>query len=224
MAIARGNTSTGAQSATSSLTVSHTTTSGTNGVLIVAVELQAGDNVTGVTFNGSALTQFNKVATTIASYENYFYYLINPGSGVTANVVVSCSGSRRIIALNVDYTGADQTTPMAVSTNHIATGTPGTLTLTTTVDNSWLIGTCRANATNPTGPGADTVEIARAATEQGYVLYDSGGAKTPTGSYTLNAAFSGSQLYCMLGGQISPAGGGGGSTQQLSLMMTGVGS
>ena len=205
MAIARGNVSNGAQSATTSLTVSHTTTTGTNGVLIVAIELQTGDNVTGVTFNGTPLTQFNKVATTIASYQNYFYYLINPGSGVTANIVVSCSGSRRIIALNADYTGVHQTTPLAVSTNNITTAAAGSLTLTTTADNSWLVGSIRCNATNPTGAGANTIEVTKAASELGYVLYDSNGAKTPTGSYSLNVTFSGSQLFCMLGAQLSPA-------------------
>lgn len=205
MAITRGNVSNGAQSATSSLTFSHTTAGGINKVLIVTVECQTGDNITGVTFNGVAMTQFSKVNSTVASYWNYIYVLTNPGASTTANVVISASGSRRIVGLAVDYDDVNQTTPLAVATNNITTSTPGTLTLTTTVDNSWLIGTIRCNASNPTGAGANTAEVTKSSTELGYVLYDSNGAKTPTGSYTITSTFSGSQLYSFTGAQLSVA-------------------
>ena len=109
------------------------------------------------------------------------------------------------MGLAVDYDDVNQTTPLAVATNNITTSTPGTLTLTTTVDNSWLIGTIRCNASNPTGAGANTAEVTKSSTELGYVLYDSNGAKTPTGSYTITSTFSGSQLYSFTGAQLSVA-------------------
>ena len=205
MAIAYVATSQGRAISATSLTVSHTIASGSDRALITAVECQTGDNITGVTFNGTSMTQYVKVNSTVASFWNYLYVLAAPAVA-TANIVISASGSRTIIGLSANYTDVNQTTPLNVSNSNIATSSSFTVSLTTTTDNSWLIGTARNNAAGTQSAGSSTTYRNNNSGDVGYQLYDSNGAKTPTGSYSLNVSFTTSSLYCMLAAAINPVG------------------
>lgn len=204
MAIAYVATSQGRATSASSLTVSHTIASGSNRVLITGVECQTGDNITGVTYDGVSMTQYVKVNTTVASFYNYFYYLVAP-SIKTANIVISASGTRTIIGLSANYTGVDQGTPLEASNSNIATSSSFTVSVTTVTDNAWLIGTARNNSAGTQSAGANTTYRNNNSGDVGYQLYDSNGAKSPAGSYSLNVSFTTSSLYCMLACAIRPS-------------------
>ena len=96
MAIAFDNSSSGTGSGTS-LTVAHTC-AGSERILLVYVFSGyfgggSGDRVTGVTYNGVAMTLIKKVNHgTGGNEENYLFYLLNPASG-NHNIVVSASVS-----------------------------------------------------------------------------------------------------------------------------------
>ena len=205
MAIAGNNATNGFAAASTSLTVSHNCSAGSNVALFSAVECQAGDNVTGVTYNGASMTQVGKLATGVASYENYIYSKVAPTSGAN-NIVVSCSGSRTLICLSKDYTGVDQTTPAEAYNSTSTTGSPGTVSVTTLTNNAWIFGTIRVNASVPTSNGTNTVSVTNSASDVGFRLYDSNAALTPAGSYSLNWNFSSSQLYGAQIISIKPAG------------------
>lgn len=99
---------------TGSFTFSHTT-SGANRVLIVMCYLnEEGDLVTGITYNGVAMTRANAFTNTPGASvptSGYIYYLANPATGAN-NVVISYSGNRAVIAVAASFTGANTSSPI----------------------------------------------------------------------------------------------------------------
>lgn len=203
MAINFVSTSNGGATGTST-TVSHTIASGSNRLLITAVECQAADDVTGVTFNGTSMTQYVKLATTVASYYNYIYYLVAP-TVTTANIVSTTGSSRTTILLSCNYTGVDQTTPLEANSAGTATSTNPTRSVTTLTNNAWLFGTIRVNAAIPSGTGANTTYRNNWASDGGFRISDSNSDQTPTGSYAQNWTSGTNQLYAMIVVSIKPA-------------------
>jgi len=121
------------------LTYSHTCT-GSNRILLVGVGLSGEtDDVTGVTYNGVAMTRIgfdgNSASQAVSSY---LYYLIAPATGAN-NVVVSVSSGQNISSVASSYTGAKQTgQPDSSATNDSSTGTTLDLTTTVVATGSWL--------------------------------------------------------------------------------------
>jgi len=149
-AIALNATSTGSTSSTS-LTVAQAC-NGTDRLLVTGVvTTPTTDIVTGVTYNGAALT---RSATTDYGgvAREYLYYLINPSSG-TNNIVVSISGGATLIqAHSACYTGVSQSGfPDAGPTSGKVTSTDISSTLTTVADNAVHIAYFRFDGTNATG-------------------------------------------------------------------------
>lgn len=124
-------TSSGHANSASSLTIAHTVGSLTNGLLWVGVGARdatvASLTVTGVTYNGVALTNIRSDlynTSTFVRSENW--YLKAPASG-THNIVISMTGSVvDVFGCGLSFDGVDQTTP--IETN---AGT-GTITATST--------------------------------------------------------------------------------------------
>ncbi len=122
-----------------SLTYAHTCT-GANRLLVVTVALVgATDDVTGVTYNGVALTRIGFVGNAgTQACASFLYYLIAPASGAN-NVVISVSPGQNISGRSVSYTGAKQTgQPDSSATNNTSTGTTLALTTTVVATGSWL--------------------------------------------------------------------------------------
>jgi hypothetical protein len=179
-----------------SLTVSHTI-SGSNRILFVSVTMnqatpgQAADLVTGVTFNGVALTQLGKVATHSCcanSIETYLYYLIAPDTG-THDIVVSYSsvGNQYVFVADSSYTGASQTgvpDASAESAPNIFPSTSATGTVTTVADDDWVVMGSYSGDGN-TSAGSGTTVRATSPTLDRQVLSDNGGPVDPAGSVTL---------------------------------------
>jgi uncharacterized repeat protein (TIGR01451 family) len=120
--------STSKTSSTGSVTLSHTTGTGSNRLLLVGVSFQKNGvtdrQVSTVTYSGQSLTRagFGQNAAD-AEDRAEIWYLMNPPSG-TANVVVTMTGASNpesIVVGATTFTGVHQTTPLGTA---VGTGVP----------------------------------------------------------------------------------------------------
>lgn len=101
--------------ADTSHTESVTVSSGSNLVLVVSVGIEdASNTVSGITFNGDALTYHSRHACSPVSTIEW-WYLINPDVA-TANMVVTVTGAEQFAGGATVVTGAHQTTPLGTVT------------------------------------------------------------------------------------------------------------
>lgn len=123
MAVAFQATS-GMQSTTTatSLTYSMTVSAGSDLALVVGVALEETSiDVTGVTFNGDAMTQTGSDTPSGGLFsEAQLFRLVNPDVA-TANIVVSVSSADSIISGAFSMTGVDQTTPVGTAATDTST-------------------------------------------------------------------------------------------------------
>lgn len=197
MAIAFDAT-TGAHALTAtSLTIAHTT-AGSNRALIVGVACYNGgaaaDIVTGVTYNGVAMTQLAKFGPADVNIEMYIYGLLNPTSG-TNNIVISASASCNLYAENVSYTGVQRSGLPDASKTQGATASPDTTTLTTIADNSWTVLFARASGASL---AASTGSTLRHITDGDNGIFDSNGAITPAGSHSMTFTGAAGNCYSIM--------------------------
>lgn len=183
MAIAFDSSAQGTVTGASSLSFAHTC-SGADRFLAVFINVGggAGDSVTGVTFNGDAMTR-STAATLIdfALNQSFFtYYLFNPDAA-TGNVVVSTNDTRNIRGIAQSYTGVDQGGMLNGATT---TTSGGTISITTTVDNCWLAGGGRNLGTGEIVASTGTTQ--RQAVTGIYNTGDSNGPKSPAGSNSMS--------------------------------------
>jgi len=122
----------------SSMSVAHTTGTGANRLMMVAVNYEdddvAGLTVNSVTYNGLALTRAGiRLSAQEACSE--LWYLLNPPSG-TFNVVVNASSVQAADAMHVGvttFTGVNQSTPFGTVVTNTGTGTLTTVTVASAV-------------------------------------------------------------------------------------------
>ena len=98
-----------------SLTFSKTIPAGNNRFLMVGVGVEGqGTAISGVTWNGRALTQFTASNVSAASSRGAIYYLAlgSSASPTTANVVVTLGTNKDLSAGAADYTGVWQSAPI----------------------------------------------------------------------------------------------------------------
>lgn len=176
----------------SSASVSHTC-AGSNRVLYAYVKVynsgSAINAVTGVTYNSVAMTLIDS-QTDGGPGTSYLYGLLNPSTGAN-NIVATCSGSNsEIDIVGISYTGVRQT-ELYLQKNKANTTSPNTLSVTTTVDNSWLAGGFGSDSGSTISAGTGTTRRSAAGLVVGM---DSNGPKTPTGSYSLQATASGGNI------------------------------
>lgn len=187
-------TSSGQGTGVNSKTVSHVC-SGADRILIVGVSnYDAGsggnDKVTGVTYNGVAMTLITKTQGDGADSWNYLYALVAPDTG-THNIVVSTSTTQdEINVVAASYNGAKQTgQPDAyVINNQTSSVTSITPTLTTLTNNCWLVSLFVNGYGGAITAGTGTT--LRVTATQARKLMDSNGSVGNAGSYSLNATQS----------------------------------
>lgn len=196
MAIAVDATSDHFTSAGTTDTCSHTT-SGSDRVLLVTIfKYGGGDSVTGVTYNGTAMTRLGGIASDASGY-TYVYGLANPSTGAN-NIVATSSSSVQWFTTNASYTGVNQSTPFP-DTAVTGTGTAATVTatMTTTVDQSWLFLGTRTPSRGPSA-GTNTFERVQNTTSgDAASSFDSNGARS-TGSNSLEYTMSSGTYYNVL--------------------------
>lgn len=184
MAIAYDNSTNRAQVNSSSLTYSHTVGVGDDRILFVSVLSYLTDNITGVTYGGTSMTQVGKVRSGSSGRWIYLYMLVAPATGAN-NVVISASGTTYISSQASSYTGASQTSqPNVSTTNSNASTNSLTTSVTTTEDNCWLV-MAGVGYGDELKAGTGTTE--RQGDVSGSSIFDSNGAKSPAGSYSLVA-------------------------------------
>lgn len=223
MAIARDATSSGSTTATS-LTVSHTNT-GSNLILVASLitsASSAGDIVTGVTYNGVAMTRQSTIVLGGNVARLYMYYLLAPATGAN-DIVISTSVSTLIQSHNVSYTGVLQSGfPDASSETNTASATSLANTLTTIADNAIHLVYFRV--------GDNTVGYA--VSNATFVVGIAGGEGvwesnplliTPAASHTMTQSTNGAQAMASLGISIAPATSAGAVKRVMNLPLLGVG-
>lgn len=144
----------GLTSSGTSLTWAHTC-SGLNRALIVGLfGSNAGDVITGVTYNSIAMTRLG-VAQVPGDRYCYLYGLLSPSLG-TNNIIVSASTATAIGGQSCSYTGVSAFETAV--TNTTASASSITVTATTLVTNCWMVGTFKENAAvAPTAGTATTL-------------------------------------------------------------------
>jgi len=196
----------------SSLTYSHTVT-GSNTILFVGATMDDGDNLTGITYGGAAMTLIDKISGGIsANHYIYLYYLINPSTGAN-NVVISRSTSTGFLGgFSTSYTGAKQTgVPDASNKTAYAAASQTQITtgVTTVVDNCWIV--CVAQVDNDGSPGTVNITQRGTTSGNGTSFGDTNAARSPAGLYTVGfeATGVGNQKGTVIGASFAPAGAGG---------------
>jgi hypothetical protein len=184
MAIAFDTSTDGGLSvAVTSKTFSHTCT-GTNLALIVSFFGEASDNVTGVTYNGVAMTRMGFIDPGGGDRFEFMYGLLNPATGAN-NVVISFSSSSATYAQSSSYTGVKQTgLPDNVTTQANASASSSTTTLTPVASGCWLVMGSRTGGITVTAGAGTTMRQTTAANGQN--LCDSNGTVSGSSSLVQN--------------------------------------
>lgn len=194
MAIARDANSSSISGGATTLTWAHIC-GGSERILIVSSSVgDSGDHTTtGITYNGVALTKINSNHQSGVFDDVTLWYLVAPATGAH-NIVITQASSGYIWGQASSYTGVDQTNPISPTggVTAIDTATSQTVSITTTVDNSWIVGvsTNIDGASNLTA-GSNTNIVLDNGTWS--VIFDTNSAQTPAGSKSIviNRAASG---------------------------------
>lgn len=185
MAITVSSATIGSSAGTSSLSFAHTVGSGINLLLVLISHSRGADSISGVTFNGDAMTRATHSASNVGAY---IYYLLSPDVA-TGNVVVSVSAGtdRGIVAGAVNVTTPEASPIGAVGTNSGVSGDTS-VTVTTTRANSYVFdATTYLNTTTDFVKGGSQTELVnqnRTGTAQGERAGASYQVATATGDYT----------------------------------------
>lgn len=182
------NATNNSPTAVPSLTVTGKTTAGSDRYGVCAVIANNGASVTGVTWNGSAMTQLASVINGTDGRGAYLYGIAAPPTAAS-DVVVSMSPDSRCIALVSSYNGAHQTTQNATPATASGTASPATVNVTDAnsgdmvVDSLYFIGagTPPAVGAGQTGDTADDQNIFGGHSREA-------GPATVTMSWTLTSA------------------------------------
>ncbi|WP_395019790.1 hypothetical protein [Dongia sp.] len=184
-------------SGVTSLTYS-ATVAASNETLIVAVHNVSGDTVTGVTYNGAAMTLVTKAEGFASGQYMYLYYLTNPSTG-TNNVVVSRSNTTSVIVSQAAaYSGMSLTGQPDSFNSGNSLSPVASLTVNTTVvlSGSWIVAWCEYD-NNPTC--ASSQLTFRGANNNGFSMGDTNaGVSSGSNSITLNNQGGGDQRAGML--------------------------
>lgn len=180
MAIAFEGANDGAtQSAGTTLSWNHTQV---GNLLVVQVLISSGAaTVSTITFNSVASD--GNVTVSANGWRNYLFWWFNPATGSHA-VDITVDTFSFFVGRSASYSGVETTHTPETNTGSSAGATSLTVSVTTTVNDSWLVGVCE-NHTEQEFAGTGT--IMRTDNTQGDGLFDSNGPKTPAGSFSLQA-------------------------------------
>lgn len=175
------------------------TGTGTNLVFNVASQFATGTDISGVpTYNGANCTLIISNPIGGAVFDKaYAYYQAAPASGAHNCVINNTGGANYIYAAAGSYTGASQTSPIGASAASVAISTGISQAVTTTADNSYLVGFLSGGTLGSTlSAGAATT--LRTASTSWNAWIDSNAAKTPIGSYSLAGAAGGAEHLAIM--------------------------
>jgi hypothetical protein len=185
MAIAFDAISTGGNGGTSQ-TFSHTCT-GTNRLLFVGgFNQEASSTITGVTYDGVALTEIANSSQTNNSVS--LWYLIAPSTGASDVVITRSTSTNALLGVAASYTGAKQSgVPDSDNTGGASSGSSLTISTTTVEDNCWIVGIFR-NEQGVNIAGSNTTMRNASSIAMG----DTNADQSPAGAHSIGTTWSGS--------------------------------
>lgn len=152
MAIAHDSTTVAGNNQTgTSASWSHTVASG--GVLFVCVMMRnstdANRSVSGITFDGTALTKAISVSNNTYDLTTEIWYLANPATGSAKTVEVTLVGTGNLwSAAASSFTGCDSADPVGETQTAQASSTGISLSLTPGDSNSWILDSVYSKSDN----------------------------------------------------------------------------
>lgn len=191
-------------------TLSHTC-AGTNRLLRVNVmHYDSSDDVSGVTYNGVAMTAVPSGDATNGQYWLSTFYLIAPDTG-THDVIVTVTGNVFDIGITaVSYTDVHQSVPLGTAVTATGTSTAPSVTVSSASDELVDDGLIIVNSGSLTVDTGQTQRV-NTTTSNAFIKYatstESGAASTVM-SWTNGT----SQAWVIMAVPIKPVGGGGGSS------------
>lgn len=206
MAIALDLASTiSAQAATTSLTFAHTCTGSDRILFVYAGNIVASPNITGVTYNGVAMTEVGHAATQSNEF-TYLWVLVAPATGAN-NVVITANASSKIAGGAISYTGAKQSAqPDSFNTGVGVAATTLTVSTTVVASGCWLVGAgSTGNGTIAAGTGmTQRANRAGDGTFDAAITGDSNGT-VATGSQSLQITNGGADSIGLVVASFAPA-------------------
>jgi hypothetical protein len=218
------DTSTDGLSATAtSLTWTHIST-GSNLILYVGFTVNSSSDIaTGVTYNTVGLTRVNWAVEQVGHGGTYLYRLVGPASG-SHSVIVSLNTSVFLTGASVTYTGADQGTqgdPVGGNKGVTNSGTSLALSVTTTVDNDWVVAALGEGTGNTVTWTNATEQVSDTTGARGIHLADTNGVVHPAGAKSFTGTMGAPDYISMVMEGFVPFTGGVTCTPTLSLMGVG---
>jgi hypothetical protein len=208
MAIAFDTAVDGGFTVGASHTYSHTCT-GSNRAIMVAVFgdlIGNGDNVTGVTYGGVALTRLGSAQTPADRYA-YLYGRADSSVPSGANNVVISSTSGAVGGSSASYTGCGSIESGSATQTAIAAQV--TASKTTTDAGAWtVIGGKNSSGSTVTGGTGTTVRVTGATSANSSPIGDSNGASLTPGTNSLILNQVGANGWAVIIASLAPAGGG----------------
>jgi len=210
--IAYDNVTTNDPGSQSSYSFNHAV-AGTDRVLYVIVSIRAGggETVSGITYNGVALTKkAEKTSTTPGNVNRTeLWELKNPASGTHA-VAVTMSTTVRTGAVAISFTGAEGVEGTVAQTDGSSSSPSNSVT--TIADNDWVLDAVTLlSDTISSTPGSGQTERADFGWSSGFnggrTIVTHAGPKTPAGSVTMSETLSASDTWSKVSVAIKPAGG-----------------
>lgn len=211
----------------SSLTFAHVVGAISNSLLVVSISSQDSNHanvpITGVTYNGVALTKAKEDMASSNNTSSSIWYLLNPASG-THNVIVSATGSVQILAVSSSWSGVAQSgqpdASAGAGTANNNSSSPSQA-ITTVADNSLIVDAISSEA-NRTAIGGSQTTIGVVQGQSFENVSASYMIKTPAGSATMSATLSSGQPWSMTVASFSPVAAAG-ATRTPRLALLGVG-
>lgn len=194
----------GVTNTTTTHTFSHTC-SGADRILWVGAFGDENDNVSGITYNGVAMSRVGTALESVSARRVYLYVLVGPATGAN-NVVITTSVTVDALAGHaVSHTGATQSgQPDSSNTNTATAATSVTGSTTVVASNCWLVCVTR-NELGAASAGTGTTQ--RVSSANGLGMFDSN-ATVGTGSQSLQATFGSATEWGIVIASFSPSVGG----------------
>lgn len=191
MAVTIDTTSHGFKSGSSPLTISHTCNSGA--ALIVGIACNTAITITGVTYNGTAMTL---VSTYTGNFRTVaFYKLLTPSTG-TNDIVISYSGTSSVYGAGISLFGASDVDGI---NNNTGTTSPESVAVTTNRQNGIVIAGLSIDGSPPatisyTGSGTQWSNDGDSNGDSSFVYEIFSGGSDITHSWTTTASVLWSSL------------------------------
>jgi hypothetical protein len=197
-----------------SVSFAHTCT-GSDRFLVVGIKLYGDNDITGVTYNGVAMSHIATALMLSEGNRAVLYGLTAPATGAN-NVVISRTSSNHIVATAASYTGVNQTGQPEASGTDADSGAAQTTPAATVVSaDAWLVavGVASFQGAGFEGKAGTTMRLDNNELLAGIqAAFDSNGV-VATGSQSLGFGIVGTNAdLAGVVAVLAPAGGGGGGT------------